>query len=113
MRNSQYEYFEAKAKRNRHRHVWWLFRKFSPFAVIAVLVVGRYLFTQDLEPTGESKTTVSSFSVEDRSAETYYPNCAAAWAAGVAPISYGDPGYREELDGYSDGIACEPYRRRR
>jgi hypothetical protein len=42
----------------------------------------------------------------------YYANCDAARAAGVAPIYSGEPGYREELDGDLDGIACEPYRGR-
>jgi endonuclease YncB( thermonuclease family) len=42
----------------------------------------------------------------------YYRNCAAARAAGVAPIYRGQPGYRPHLDGDNDGIACEPYRRR-
>ena len=30
-------------------------------------------------------------------------------AAGAAPIYRGQPGYRDGLDGDSDGIACEPY----
>jgi hypothetical protein len=40
----------------------------------------------------------------------YYPNCNAARAAGVAPIYRGARGYRSELDGDGDGIACEPIR---
>jgi hypothetical protein len=43
-------------------------------------------------------------------ASAYYRNCDAARAAGVAPIDRGEPGYRPEMDGDSDGIACEPYR---
>jgi len=43
----------------------------------------------------------------------YYPNCAAARAAGAAPIYRGQPGYRPALDRDNDGVACEPYRRRR
>ncbi|MBO9623946.1 MAG: excalibur calcium-binding domain-containing protein [Sphingomonas sp.] len=39
----------------------------------------------------------------------YYRNCDAARAAGAAPIERGEPGYREEMDGDSDGTACEPY----
>jgi hypothetical protein len=39
----------------------------------------------------------------------YWPRCAAAKAAGTAPIYAGEPGYRDGLDGDSDGIACEPY----
>ncbi|WP_414687635.1 excalibur calcium-binding domain-containing protein [Mycobacterium sp.] len=37
----------------------------------------------------------------------YYANCAAARAAGVAPLHRGDPGYRSGLDRDNDGIACE------
>lgn len=44
---------------------------------------------------------------------TYFRNCAEAWAAGAAPIYAGQPGYRPEMDGDRDGIACEPIRRRR
>lgn len=40
----------------------------------------------------------------------YYPGCNAARAAGVAPLYAGEPGYRPEMDGDSDGIACEPHR---
>lgn len=37
----------------------------------------------------------------------YYPNCAAARRAGVAPLHRGEPGYRLGLDRDGDGIACE------
>lgn len=40
----------------------------------------------------------------------YYYNCDDARAAGVAPLYAGEPGYRPEMDGDDDGIACEPYR---
>lgn len=40
----------------------------------------------------------------------YWARCDAARAAGAAPIYRGEPGYRSEMDGDSDGIACEPYR---
>lgn len=46
-------------------------------------------------------------------ANVYYRNCAEARADGAAPIYRGQPGYRPEMDGDSDGIACEPYRGRR
>ncbi|MCB1256589.1 MAG: DUF732 domain-containing protein [Microthrixaceae bacterium] len=38
---------------------------------------------------------------------SYYPNCAAARAAGAAPLHRGDPGYSSSLDRDGDGIACE------
>ncbi|MDN4644348.1 GmrSD restriction endonuclease domain-containing protein [Arthrobacter sp. PsM3] len=40
-------------------------------------------------------------------ASVYYANCAAARAAGAAPLRAGQPGYREQMDGDRDGIACE------
>jgi hypothetical protein len=42
----------------------------------------------------------------------YYSGCDEARAAGVAPLYVGEPGYRPEMDGDDDGIACEPYRGR-
>ncbi len=36
-----------------------------------------------------------------------YHNCAAARAAGAAPLRYGDPGYGPHLDRDRDGIGCE------
>ena len=37
----------------------------------------------------------------------YYANCAAARAAGAAPLLIGQPGYRAPLDRDHDGVACE------
>ena len=42
----------------------------------------------------------------------YYSGCDEARQAGVAPLYAGEPGYRPEMDGDGDGVACEPYRRR-
>ena len=42
-----------------------------------------------------------------RSDKTYYPNCAAVRAAGVAPLRRGEPGYASHLDRDNDGVACE------
>lgn len=42
----------------------------------------------------------------------YFRNCNEARAAGAAPLYRGQPGYRVEMDGDGDGIACEPFRRR-
>ena len=43
-------------------------------------------------------------------AGAYYSGCNDARAAGVAPIYAGEPGYRPEMDGDGDGVACERYR---
>ncbi|WP_184059911.1 excalibur calcium-binding domain-containing protein [Sphingomonas aerophila] len=40
----------------------------------------------------------------------HWSGCNDARAVGTAPIYEGEPGYRPEMDGDSDGIACEPYR---
>lgn len=37
----------------------------------------------------------------------YYANCAAAKAAGAAPLYRGQPGYSRKLDRDGDGVACE------
>ncbi|WP_081984812.1 excalibur calcium-binding domain-containing protein [Sphingomonas sp. 35-24ZXX] len=39
----------------------------------------------------------------------FWLGCNDARRVGTAPIYLGEPGYREEMDGDSDGIACEPY----
>lgn len=39
--------------------------------------------------------------------DAYYANCAAAKAAGAAPLYRGQPGYRSALDRDNDGVACE------
>ena len=36
-----------------------------------------------------------------------YPDCAAARAAGAAPLHRGDPGWSDTMDGDRDGTACE------
>ncbi|WP_223252963.1 excalibur calcium-binding domain-containing protein [Arthrobacter sp. AFG7.2] len=40
-------------------------------------------------------------------APAYYANCAAAKAAGAAPLYRGQSGYRSGMDGDNDGVACE------
>ncbi|MGV8966564.1 MAG: GmrSD restriction endonuclease domain-containing protein [Cellulomonas sp.] len=40
-------------------------------------------------------------------ADVSYANCAAARAAGAAPVLRGDPGYAAKLDRDGDGIGCE------
>lgn len=40
-------------------------------------------------------------------APAYYANCAAAKAAGAAPLYRGQAGYRSGLDRDGDGVACE------
>lgn len=44
---------------------------------------------------------------QQQQANTYYPNCTAAKAAGAAPLYRGQPGYSTKLDRDGDGVACE------
>jgi Excalibur calcium-binding domain len=44
---------------------------------------------------------------DNTDAAVYYQNCAAARAAGAAPLHAGEPGYRTGLDRDGDGTACE------
>lgn len=62
-------------------------------------------------PPASATTTPTAASSPARR-DVYYRNCAAARAAGAAPLYRGQPGYRNDMDGDGDGIACEPYRRR-
>ena len=58
--------------------------------------------------TPPSPVPTQPVSTPSPSAEsTYYVNCAAARAAGAAPLHRRDPGYRAGLDREGDGIACE------
>lgn len=42
----------------------------------------------------------------------WWPGCDPVREAGSAPLYAGEPGYRDEMDGDGDGVACEPYRGR-
>jgi hypothetical protein len=44
-----------------------------------------------------------------RNGAVWFRNCAAARAAGKAPIHQGEPGYSPHLDRDGDGVACEPW----
>ncbi|AMS06163.1 DUF1524 domain-containing protein [Acidipropionibacterium acidipropionici] len=66
--------------------------------------------TSSTHRTG-SRTTGASGSggsgPEGSGSSVSYKNCAAARAAGAAPIHRGDPGYSSRLDRDGDGVACE------
>ena len=56
----------------------------------------------------DGRAGATSASTPTPTASTYFANCAAAEAAGAAPISRGQTGYRPELDEDGDGVACNP-----
>lgn len=73
------------------------------------------IFFQDNIPSGFQSAVQFSRNLNRENAPpigAYYSGCDDARAAGVAPLYVGEPGYRPEMDGDDDGIACEPYRGR-
>ena len=82
----------------------WL--KVLGFAALVGLAIGVVTGTSGRARTVPAQAAMSS------APQVYYSGCNAARAAGAAPIYAGQPGYRPELDGDSDGIACEPWRGR-
>ncbi|ANW19447.1 excalibur calcium-binding domain-containing protein [Streptomyces clavuligerus] len=52
-------------------------------------------------------TTDTGDTATDSGANVYYRNCAAARAAGAAPVHRGDPGYGRHLDRDNDGTGCD------
>lgn len=64
------------------------------------------------EPTSRHWATMRPVIGTEHSDSQAFRSCAAARAAGAAPLHRGEPGYSERLDGDHDGVACEPYRRR-
>ena len=73
---------------------------------VAAQLLGNDGSSEQRPPAAQLMTDASSSSP---TSTVYYPRCAAARAARAAPIYEGEPGYRPELDGDGDGIACEPY----
>ncbi|MBC2878604.1 MULTISPECIES: excalibur calcium-binding domain-containing protein [Streptomyces] len=63
------------------------------------------------EDSGESPENAGSGQGAGKGGATYYRNCAAARAAGAAPVHRGEPGYGSHLDRDGDGIGCEGRRR--
>lgn len=116
-----YEYYAARVDRinaARARRLYW-----NIFAILIVVtcVMAAVSFLSQKVSEGETRDTADQSETPDATIDmnahtqsalessVYYRNCTAARAAGAAPIYEGQPGYRPELDGDSDGIACEPY----
>ncbi len=82
-----------------------------PGVLGAMAIVGAITFVA--APTLQSPARTAAMSpatLEATEKSVYYAGCNEARAAGAAPIYRGSPGYRPEMDGDSDGIACEPHR---
>lgn len=67
----------------------------------------------DTKPNADTRQWNAPVQRQPISATYLYRSCAAARAAGAAPMYRGRATYNPNLDGDGDGIACEPYRGRR
>jgi hypothetical protein len=63
--------------------------------------------TAEIPPEPAPDPTTVEEPVPAPAPDTYYANCAEARAAGAAPMTAGEPGYRPGLDRDKDGIACD------
>lgn len=62
--------------------------------------------TVEAEPAYDSGSS-NDDSGSSGSGSAYYQNCAAARAAGAAPVRRGEPGYGRHLDRDGDGVGCD------
>lgn len=104
MKVSQAAVFPTRARRHYNRRLRRFAEQIAAALAIAAFVYAGFFLVAHFNEAMD-------LAVQSRSAanDIYYPNCAAARAAGAAPIRIGHPGYRPELDADGDGIACEPY----
>jgi hypothetical protein len=63
---------------------------------------------RELAAAQAAAATAPRKTVSEVEQSVYFPDCAAATAAGKAPMQQSQPGYRAELDPDGDGIACPP-----
>lgn len=63
--------------------------------------------TPEVTTAPSSATPTAPSTPTEPAGIVYYANCAAVRAAGKAPLSQGQPGYRAGLDRDGNGIACE------
>jgi hypothetical protein len=73
-----------------------------PLAALATFG-GVYVLT----PGGAPAQAIAA---ETSAIPVFYSGCNEVRERGLAPLYEGDPGYRADMDGDGDGVACEPYR---
>ena len=61
----------------------------------------------EAKPATLTRTSKPTRHPSTQPAHVFYANCTEAEAAGAAPLHRGQPGYRPDLDGDGDGVACE------
>jgi hypothetical protein len=102
----RYEYYARRAANYRAARTRRFWSRIVSFFVFIVVILAVAAWSEHGRAVMQADPAVQKIEQS-----VYYPNCAAARAAGAAPINEGQPGYRAELDGDDDGIACEPWPR--
>ena len=96
-----------------HTLLWRARRLLREFGVIVVVGVGlgavALLALDFLSRPIEASAHGRGLAADVEQPSQTFRNCAAARAAGAAPVYRGDRGYGPHLDADSDGVGCEPY----
>lgn len=87
------------------------FRFLAKVALVASAAFFAVFYSDRLATVGTAALRIANGHQRENSPPdgAYYYNCDDARSAGVAPLYAGEPGYRIEMDGDNDGVACEPY----
>lgn len=65
---------------------------------------------EEMPTAGDKQWTAEADDSAAAQGAVHYSGCNEVRAAGKAPLYEGQPGYREDMDGDGDGVACEPRR---
>lgn len=93
--------------RGRNSHTVSVLARAAAFGL--VLAVGSFVVERPARSLWRSGAE-DHVATAAREGSVFYSGCDTVRRAGAAPLYAGEPGYRIEMDGDSDGIACEPYR---
>ncbi|HJP80769.1 MAG TPA: G5 domain-containing protein [Candidatus Saccharimonadales bacterium] len=103
-RSTTYEIIYVEGKETSRRQID---TKVTKEPIAKVTQVGTYVAPSAPDPKPAPAPTPPPAQNEEPSTSVYYRNCAAARAAGAAPVYAGQPGYGPHLDRDHDGIGCE------
>lgn len=111
-RSRRGRHYSTRRKFNRHGQSQPVALPFGvKVGLVAVIAFLGVLYSERIPPTMHA--LIRNWNGHQREnappVGAYYSNCDDARAAGVAPLYASEPGYRLEMDGDGDGVACEPY----
>ena len=95
-----------KLFRHKTRKPGFLERMLSGALAVPLLAAAVWFFAPQLMPMNPEERA----RMQEVMASVTYSGCNEVRALGKAPLHYGEPGYRSDMDGDGDGVACEPIR---